>query len=148
MTAYTSPPDPTGFQVLVWEIARQIPPGKVSTYGQIASMIPPPEGVSAEHFRARAAQWVGGAMAACPENVPWQRVINAQGKISVRKGGGHLRQKALLEKEGIVFDERGRVDFSKVGWAGPDEDWLAERGLRQPQPLGRPAAPQQPELPL
>jgi methylated-DNA-protein-cysteine methyltransferase-like protein len=58
-------------------------------------------------------------MAACPADVPWQRVINAQGKISVRKGGGSLEQRALLEAEGVEFDDRERVDLARYGWPGP-----------------------------
>jgi methylated-DNA-protein-cysteine methyltransferase-like protein len=57
--------------------------------------------------------------------VPWQRVINAQGTISfVSRSQGAAIQRALLEDEGIVFDERGRVDLKVYGWAGLD---LAER---------------------
>lgn len=149
MVLHTSPPDPVGFHAQVWEIARQIPPGKVSTYGQIAAMIPTPEGVDEQHYRARAARWVGGAMAACPADVPWQRVINSQGKVSERKGGGHLRQMELLRAENITFDERGRVDFSVYGWEGPEPDWLAGRGLLPPPPLGSaPSPPSQAELPF
>lgn len=115
---YSSPPDRIIYNNQVWEIVKQIPKGKVSTYGQIAMMIPPPEGMELADYRAWGARWVGGAMAACPEGVPWQRVINAQGKISLRKGAGHLRQRELLESEGIIFDERDRVDLDRFGWDG------------------------------
>ena len=121
---YTSPPDPLAFNTQVWEIVRQIPRGKVSTYGQIALMIPPPEGVEANEYRAVGARWVGAAMAACPDDVPWQRVINAQGKVSVRRGGGEQLQRHLLEEEGVAFDDRDRVDLKRYGWSGkpPLED--------------------------
>ena len=59
-------------------------------------------------------------MAACPEGVPWQRVINSQGKISLRRGTGPQIQRELLEAEGIEFDERERVDLKRYGWAGPE----------------------------
>src|SRR3972149_4092650 len=98
---FTSPPDRQVYYALVWEIVRQIPSGKVSSYGQIAALIPPPEGMSAKDYSAWGARWVGGAMAACPEGVPWQRVINAQGKISLRPGG--YEQRKVLEAEGGVF---------------------------------------------
>jgi methylated-DNA-protein-cysteine methyltransferase-like protein len=117
------------FQSQVWELVRQIPPGKVATYGQIAALIPPPKGVSAEEYRAWGARWAGSAMAACPEDVPWQRVINAQGKISLPEGEGSLKQRQLLEIEGVVFDERGRVDLQRFGWEGPSQDWLRAHGL-------------------
>lgn len=115
---FTSPPDPMGFKLQVWQIVRQIPPGKVATYGQIASLIPTPPGMSPQDFRAFGARWVGGAMAACPDDVPWQRVINAQGKISLR-GGGEEHQRQLLEAEGVIFDVRNRVDLKQYSWPGP-----------------------------
>ena len=49
------------------------------TYGQIAQMLPPPEEMDFETYQALSPRWVGSAMAACPDDVPWQRVINAQG---------------------------------------------------------------------
>jgi len=121
---FTSPPDPLAFNTRVWEIVRQIPRGKVCAYGQIAMMIPLPEGVEANEYRAVGARWVGAAMAACPDDVPWQRVINAQGKVSIRRGGGQLRQRQLLEEEGVEFDDHDRVDLKKYGWTGapPDAD--------------------------
>ena len=80
---FTSPSNPAVFNALVWEIVRQIPAGKVSTYGQIAAMILPPQGMTQHDYGAFGARWVGGAMAACPEGIPWQRVINSQGKIYI-----------------------------------------------------------------
>lgn len=129
---FTSPPDPRGFNAIVWEIVKHIPPGQVSTYGQIAALIPHPEGINPADYAAWGARWVGGAMAACPSDVPWQRVINAQGKISPRRGSGYLEQKHLLVAEGVVFDERERVDLARYGWKGPSEDWLIEKGFLQP----------------
>jgi methylated-DNA-protein-cysteine methyltransferase-like protein len=134
---FTSPHDPKAFNTLVWEIVRQIPPGKVSTYGQIAAMIPPPGGITLRDYEAFGARWVGGAMAACPEGAPWQRVINAQGKISLRKGAEVQRQ--LLEAEGVEFDERERVSLNRYGWNGPSQEWLDAHGLLPPPSLGKPA---------
>jgi methylated-DNA-protein-cysteine methyltransferase related protein len=116
---FVSPPDPAAFNAAVWEIVRQIPPGKVATYGQIAALVPPPQGISLQDYRAFGARWVGGAMAACPESIPWQRVINSQGKISLRKGSGPEIQQQLLEDEGVEFDDRQRVDLARYGWSGP-----------------------------
>lgn len=126
---FTSPPNRNEFNALVWELVRQIPVGKVSTYGQIADMIPPPAGMSVPDYRAWAARWVGGAMAACPADVPWQRVINSQGKISLRKGGGYMKQRELLEAEGILFDQKERVDLDLYAWSGPSKEWLQLHGL-------------------
>jgi methylated-DNA-protein-cysteine methyltransferase-like protein len=134
------PPDPAGFNALVWEIVRQIPAGCVSTYGQIASMIPPPDGVDPLYYNHVAARWVGQAMNAVPpkSDVPWQRVINSQGTISLPKGStGADEQRALLEMEGVVFDKQGRVDFESVGWDGPAQAWLHEHRLLPPRPLKR-----------
>jgi methylated-DNA-protein-cysteine methyltransferase related protein len=129
---YSSPRNQAAYNALVWEIVRQIPAGKVTTYGQIAAMIPPPEGMEARSYLAFGARWVGGAMAACPEGVPWQRVINSQGKISLGRGEGQLIQRSLLEEEGVQFDERERVNLSHYGWSGPSQEWLQARGLLPP----------------
>jgi methylated-DNA-protein-cysteine methyltransferase-like protein len=116
---YISPPKREEFNQKVWELVRQIPPGKVSTYGKIAAMLPLPPGMDIKAYLAFGARWVGGAMAACPPDVPWQRVINSQGKVSLRPGGGGADQRMLLEEEGVVFDERGRVDMKIYAWDGP-----------------------------
>lgn len=60
---------------------------------------------------------VGNAMAGLPAGagVPWHRVVNAQGRISV-PGATGARQRELLEAEGIEFDTRGRIDFARYGW--------------------------------
>ena len=120
MPSFASPPNPQTYNEQVWSIVRQIPVGKVAAYGQIAKMIPPPNGVELETYAAFAPRWVGGAMAACPDDVPWQRVINSQGKISERAGAEKQRQ--LLEEEGIVFDAKDRIDLKKYGWSGTNED--------------------------
>ena len=109
------------FDAQVWRLVQQIPPGRVTTYGRLAAMLLPPEGVTVERYAAFGARWVGGAMARCPDGVPWQRVVNAQGKISVREGGSHERQRDLLEAEGVAFDDNGRVDWDRFGWNGPED---------------------------
>jgi len=114
---FTSPPNPQQFNERVWALVRQVPRGQVATYGQIALMLPAPNGVELEAYKAYGPRWVGGAMAACPEDVPWQRVINSQGKISERPGAE--KQRHLLEEEGIEF-VRDRVDLKKFGWHGLD----------------------------
>ena len=115
---FASPPEPTEFDFQVWEMVQQVPPGKVTTYGQIAALLPPP-GVDPAAYRAFGARWVGGAMARCPDSVPWQRVVNAQGQISARPGAEKQRQ--LLEDEGVIFNERGRIDLKRFGWEGPPQ---------------------------
>ena len=95
----------------IYAIVRQIPPGKVASYGQIARIT---GGCSA--------RMVGYAMAALRdvsegETVPWQRVINSQGKISLT-GEGYAIQRQLLEQEGVHFNEQGTIDFDEFGWLG------------------------------
>ena len=119
------------FSSLVWKVVKQIPAGKVSSYGQIAAFIPKPARVSIEDYRAFRAQWVGRAMAGCPADVPWQRVVNAQGKISPRQGAELQRE--LLESEGVIFDARQRIDLTCYAWAGPGKEWLAENHLLVPE---------------
>jgi methylated-DNA-protein-cysteine methyltransferase-like protein len=56
------------------------------------------------------------------QDVPWQRVVNAKGKISIHGDGiGNAMQRSILEDEGIQFDENGRIDFSRFGWSGSEE---------------------------
>ena len=125
----TSPPNEQAFYEQVWSLVRQVPRGKVVTYGQIAQMLPAPEEMDLDAYQALSPRWVGSAMAACPGDVPWQRVINAQGKISDRPGA--QRQRQLLEQEGIVF-VKDKVNLKVYQWRGPgreDEPWQAELGI-------------------
>lgn len=92
----------------IYRVVEQIPPGKVATYGQIAGIV---GGCSA--------QMVGFALSALRpgSDVPWQRVINARGRISPRGGGpGALIQRELLEAEGVEFDPEHAISFEKYGW--------------------------------
>lgn len=110
----------------VWKLVRSVPPGKVISYGQVAELLEPPPDVLQDTYRAFAARWVGQAMRGCPEDVPWQRVVNAQGRISLPGDAGD-RQRRLLEEEGVRFSESGRIDFHRFGWTAarggePHED--------------------------
>jgi methylated-DNA-protein-cysteine methyltransferase related protein len=122
------------FNELVWEIARQIPPGKVAAYGQIAGLIPAPEGFDPEAYNVMRARWAGSAMRESPADVPWQRVLNALGKLSLpRESRGYAQQKALLESEGIEFDAKDRIDLKRFAWEGPSRDWLLDHHLQAPE---------------
>lgn len=122
MPQFTTPPNPQAFYAQVWDIARQIPRGKVASYGQIAKMLPPPAGVDIETYVAFGPLWVGGAMAHCPADVPWQRVINSKGEISERDGADARRHLLLLHEEGVTLNPRGRIDLKKYGWKGLSPD--------------------------
>jgi methylated-DNA-protein-cysteine methyltransferase-like protein len=91
-------------------VVRRIPKGRVATYGQIASLAGLPG-------HARQVGYALHALRGDDRGVPWQRVINAKGECSARSepGGEHV-QRQMLEREGIVFDARGRVDLSTHGW--------------------------------
>lgn len=108
-------PAKTPLYMRIYAMVRRVPPGRVTTYGRIADLV-----------GGCTARMVGYALAALKagqaEDVPWQRVINAQGKISVHGDGfGNAVQRALLEAEGVVFDASGRVDFDLFGWVGPED---------------------------
>ena len=126
MQQFTSPPNPESFYAHVWEIVRQIPRGKVATYGQIAKLLPPPNGVEIETYVAFGPLWVGGALAHCPEDVPWQRVVNSKGEISERDGAGARRQRLMLEEEKVFFNDRGRIYLKQFGWKGTSGDVLQQ----------------------
>jgi methylated-DNA-protein-cysteine methyltransferase-like protein len=116
---YIPPPNPQAYYEQVWQLVRQVPHGKVVTYGQIAHMLPLPGGVDPQAYKAFGPRWVGEAMAACPGDVPWQRVINSQGKISERPGAE--RQRQLLENEGVLF-VKDKVDLKLYQWRGPGQE--------------------------
>jgi len=90
-------------------VVRRIPRGRVASYGQVASIAGLP----------RYARQVGYALHALPEGspVPWHRVVNARGGISLRPWGGGAETQALrLGAEGVEFDARGRVPLARFGW--------------------------------
>ena len=97
------------FYQRVRDAVGRIPRGTVATYGQIARLAGNP----------RAARMVGWALAGVPSGmaVPWQRVINAQGRISPRGSTDHpKRQQRLLEQEGVRFSLNGVVDLRRFQW--------------------------------
>lgn len=105
-----------GFDLLVFDLVRAIPWGRVMTYGGIAALIPAPSSLDPLAYRRIRARWVGYALANCPDDIPWQRVINSSGKPSQRASGGHLPQAELLAQEGVPFSEPGVVDLGKAAW--------------------------------
>jgi methylated-DNA-protein-cysteine methyltransferase related protein len=92
---------------VIWKLVNKIPFGKVATYGQIADLA----GLDGH------ARFVGYALHGTPRTItiPWHRVINSQGKISL-SGPSAQRQRKLLEAEKIVFSPSGKIDLKKYGW--------------------------------
>lgn len=97
----------------IYSIVKQIPVGKVATYGQIARLAGIP----------KQSRQVGYALAFLQENdIPWQRVVNVRGQISKRKNSDFENyQRMLLETEGIQFDKNNRINLKLYLWDGhPD----------------------------
>jgi methylated-DNA-protein-cysteine methyltransferase-like protein len=93
----------------ILRVVRRIPRGRVMSYGAVARTAGVPG----------AARQVGYALAALRDgsDVPWQRVLNARGEVSLRHlPGADLLQRKLLEAEGVRFDARGRVDLARFAW--------------------------------
>lgn len=102
----------SNFYQAAYRIVRAIPRGRVMTYGQIAVILGAP----------RAARAVGYAMRASAreDNVPWQRVINHRGRISAHTEVERpMKQRMLLEAEGVEFDEDGACDLKRYRWEPP-----------------------------
>ncbi len=99
----------TLFSIRTVTIINSIPKGKVATYGQIAAMA----------GNARAARQVARLLNTLsgPESLPWQRVVNREGKISLDPVAGGDLQARLLELEGVQFQESGCIDLIKYGWS-------------------------------
>lgn len=97
-----------------WErfyaVVKRIPRGRVATYGQVAALA----GLAGH------ARQVGYALHALPDgsSVPWHRVVNARGEVSLRGGqrGSDLPQRFRLEAEGVAFDGNGRIPLARFGW--------------------------------
>ncbi|MEP0828596.1 MAG: MGMT family protein [bacterium] len=89
-------------------VIKKIPRGRVASYGQIAALAGNPR---AARQVVRTLHSLSGK-----EKLPWHRVINSKGTISLPPGAGYELQKALLMKEGVRFDERDRVDLARFQW--------------------------------
>lgn len=116
--SYVYPPNQREYYNQVWALVQQIPPGRVATYGQITKLVPKPANIDDADYQLSSSRWVGLAMAACPDGVPWQRVINSQGKISHKTEAA--KQKSLLEEEGVFFS-KDKLDLNEYQWSGPGQ---------------------------
>ena len=115
----------TPFQSAVYRTVRMVPKGRVASYGGIAAVLGKP----------RAARGVGRALCALGDDeqnadVPWWRIVNRNGEISIRCAvHGATVQRRMLEREGVRFDEAGRIDWRAFGWTGPSEESLRKRSV-------------------
>lgn len=95
-------------------LIRLIPKGRVASYGQLGKYL----GIGARQ--------VGRLMGELSDRrVPWHRVVNASGGISLDPSSTGARQRHLLEREGVVFTESGRLSMRRYRWEGPGVVWLA-----------------------
>jgi methylated-DNA-protein-cysteine methyltransferase-like protein len=97
----------------IYRVVRRVPRGRVTTYGAIALLAGKPRG-------ARQAGYALAALRGAKHDVPWQRVLGARPRgmaaISILDPVGAAVQQSLLEREGVAFDARGRVDLGRYGW--------------------------------
>jgi methylated-DNA-protein-cysteine methyltransferase related protein len=101
------------FAERVYALVRNVPPGKVISYGAVARLLGAPH----------KSREVGWAMHSCPDDVPAHRVVNRNGEVSgdAVADGAALRR-SLLEDEGVVFDSAGRCDMSRFAWESPPQE--------------------------
>jgi len=102
------------FSSRVKHAIKSIPAGKVATYGQIAS-------IAGNHRAARQVAWILHS-SSTKDNLPWHRVINRKGEISLSPGEGFEKQKQMLVNEGIVFDHKNRINLKQFLWNPEEED--------------------------
>lgn len=98
-----------GLNPRIWRVVAAIPQGRVATYGQVAQKAGLPG----------AARRVGHALSGLPHNtlIPWHRVVNAQGRISLPEGSkSHATQRNRLAREGIPFSPTGTINLHRYGW--------------------------------
>ena len=91
------------------KIIKKVPRGKVATYGQVATLAGNPRG----------ARQVVRLLHSSSESdkLPWHRIINREGKVSLRPGRGYELQRQMLQDEGIVFAENGTIDLDRFQWS-------------------------------
>ena len=111
----------------IYQVVEQVPRGQVSTYGDIALIV-------GGDCDARIVGLAMGDLGPRAAKVPWQRIINRTGGISLQGSP----QRELLEAEGVEFDEKGKVYMDRFRWAGPSAEWAAKHGFH-PLPARTPS---------
>lgn len=103
----------------VYKVVQRIPPGKVTNYGRIALMLGHPHAARAVGYALSELNAPDSGKPYTSATVPWQRVINSQGRISIHHREHAAQEQAnLLRAEGVVVDEHGRVDLDTYLWEG------------------------------
>jgi methylated-DNA-protein-cysteine methyltransferase related protein len=116
MTTATNYETPDFYQQ-VYAVVRRVPRGRVTSYGRVARMLGRPNAARAVGYALNALR--GKRHDPRYDGIPWQRVINSQGRISLpNTDGGADRQAELLRGEGVVVGEDMRVDLSVYLWEG------------------------------
>lgn len=109
---------PSIFTQQVIEVIRMIPEGRVSTYGRVARAAGHPLG-------ARQVSWLLHS-ASQKYHLPWHRVVNAKGRISLPAAGGYELQKSLLESEGVVFSADDTIDLDRFLFEVPGDPYFTD----------------------
>jgi methylated-DNA-protein-cysteine methyltransferase-like protein len=121
---------PQGKHARIFAVIRRIPRGRVSSYGEVAALA----GLAGH------ARLVGYALhASAPESLPWHRVVNARGQLSLARidESGALTQRLRLEREGVRFDPGGRVRMDRYRWRSPSARAASPSRTRPPRPRRR-----------
>lgn len=114
---------PTEFTENVIRIISHIPAGKVLTYGAVAALAGSPRG-------ARQVTWILHSSSK-KHNLPWHRIVNTRGRISLKMPAAYNKQKALLESDGIRFSEDDQIDFGKYLWKIKSIEEIKRAGRRK-----------------
>lgn len=113
------------FNQLVYALVRAIPPGKVLSYGRVSDLLGVPQG-------ARAVGWALHSLGGAEPTVPWHRVVNVRGRVSI-KGSPEaaMEQRVRLESEGVIFDENDALDMRRHLWTPslPEVEAIVQRAL-------------------
>jgi methylated-DNA-protein-cysteine methyltransferase related protein len=112
----------------IYLVTQQIPAGQVASYGDVAKVV-------GGGIDGRTVGYALGEMGELASQVPWQRVVNREGGISTRGA----EQRALLEQEGVAFDNQGRAIMARHRWPGPSTAWAEANGCQTLPPQEPPA---------
>ena len=107
------------FYVQVYQVTQRIPPGKVTSYGRVAQMLGKPNAARAVGYALSALKNPKSSQRYTSATVPWQRVVNSQGRISIHHREQTARKQAdLLRQEGVEVNEQGRINLDRYLWQG------------------------------